>query len=148
MITKIAKFMGPILGPPGICRPQMGPMNLAIWVLFSRNVLQVLQVLIFWTPNTWWRHQMETFSALLALCDGNSPVTSEFSSQRPVTRSIDVFFNLRLNKWLNKQSRRRGFETPLRLMRRHCNVLKSVSIHFIIWYSTHWTMHTAPCRPL
>ena len=26
----------------------------------------------------WWRHQMETFSALLALCAGNSPVTGEF----------------------------------------------------------------------
>ena len=24
--------------------------------------------------NAWWRHQMETFSALLALCAGNSPV--------------------------------------------------------------------------
>ena len=24
---------------------------------------------------TWWRHQMETFSALLAVCAGNSPVT-------------------------------------------------------------------------
>ena len=28
--------------------------------------------------NAWWRHQMETFSALLAICAGNSPVTSEF----------------------------------------------------------------------
>ena len=43
---------------------------------------------------------METFSALLALCEGNSPVTSEFPSQRPVMRSFDVFFDLRLNKWL------------------------------------------------
>ena len=43
-----------------------------------------------------WRHQMETFSALLALCEGNSPVTGEFPSQRPVTRSFDVFFDLRL----------------------------------------------------
>ena len=42
---------------------------------------------------------METFSALLAICAGNSPVTSEFSSQRPVTRNFDVFFDLRL--WLN-----------------------------------------------
>ena len=41
---------------------------------------------------SWWRHRMETFSALLALCGGNSPVTSEFPSQRPVTRSFDVFF--------------------------------------------------------
>ena len=43
---------------------------------------------------------METFSALLALCVGNSPVTGEFPSQRPVTRSFDVFFDLRLNKRL------------------------------------------------
>ena len=43
-----------------------------------------------------WRHQMETFSALLALCVGNSPVTGEFPSQRPVTQSFDVFFDLRL----------------------------------------------------
>ena len=33
---------------------------------------------------------METFSALLALCVGNSPVTIEFPSQRPVTQSFDV----------------------------------------------------------
>ena len=31
---------------------------------------------------TWWRHQMETFSALLAICAGNSPVTGEFPSQK------------------------------------------------------------------
>ena len=41
---------------------------------------------------------METFSALLAICAGNSPVTGEFPSQRPVTRSFDVFFDLRLNE--------------------------------------------------
>ena len=45
-------------------------------------------------PNkpAWCRHQMETFSALLALCAGNSPVTGEFPSQRPLARSFDVFF--------------------------------------------------------
>ena len=37
------------------------------------------------------------------LC-GNSPVTGEFPSQRPVTRSFDVFFDLRLNKdWVNNR---------------------------------------------
>ena len=45
---------------------------------------------------------METFSALLAICAGNSPVTGEFLSQRPVTQSFDVFLDLRLNKWLSK----------------------------------------------
>ena len=38
---------------------------------------------------TWWRHQMETFSALLAICARNSPVPGEFPAQRPVTRSFD-----------------------------------------------------------
>ena len=51
---------------------------------------------------TWWRHQMETFSALLAICAGNSPVPGESPSQRPVTRSFDVYFDLRLNKRLSK----------------------------------------------
>ena len=41
---------------------------------------------------------METFSALLAICAGYSPVPDEFPAQRPVTRSFDVFFDLRLNK--------------------------------------------------
>ena len=49
---------------------------------------------------SWWRHQMQTFSALLAICAGNSPVTGEFTAQRPVKRSFDVFFGLRLNKRL------------------------------------------------
>ena len=57
---------------------------------------------------TSWRHQMETFFVLLALCEGNTPVTGGFPSQRPVTRGfIFIFFNL--NKQLNKQSRRRWF---------------------------------------
>ena len=71
--------------------------------------------------NSWWRHQMETFSALLAFCVGNSPVTGEFPSQRPVTRSFDVFFDLRLNKRLSKQSWGWWFETPSRSLWHHCN---------------------------
>ena len=54
----------------------------------------------------WWRNQMETFFALLALCAGNSPVTGVFPSQRPLTRCLDVFFYLCVNKLLSKQSRR------------------------------------------
>ena len=45
---------------------------------------------------------METFSALLALCAGNSPVTGEFLTQRPVTRGFDVSFDLRMNQQLSK----------------------------------------------
>ena len=39
---------------------------------------------------------METFSALLALCAGNSPVTDEVPAQRPVTRSFDIFYPVAL----------------------------------------------------
>ena len=53
--------------------------------------------------DSWWRHQMETVSVLLVLCAGNSPVAGEFPSQRPGTRSFDVFsFNCaRINVWVN-----------------------------------------------
>ena len=64
---------------------------------------------------------METFSSLLALCVGNSPVTGEFPAQKPVTQSFDVFFDLPLNKRLNKQSWGWWFETPSRSLWRHCN---------------------------
>ena len=60
---------------------------------------------------------METFSALLAL----SPVTGEFPSLRPVVRSFDVFFDLRLNKRLSKQSWGWRFEMPSRSLWRHRN---------------------------
>ena len=43
-------------------------------------------------------------SALLAICAGNSPFPGEFPSQRPVTRSFDVFFDLRLNKRLHREA--------------------------------------------
>ena len=39
---------------------------------------------------------METFSALLAICAGISPVPGEFPTQRSVMQSFDGFFDLRL----------------------------------------------------
>ena len=83
----------------------------SIWIFTS-------VVILFFT---WWRHQMETFSALLAICAGNSPVPGEFPAQRPVTRSFDVYFDLRLNKRLSKQSWGWWFETPTRSFWRQCN---------------------------
>ena len=72
----------------------------------------------------WWRHQIETFSALLAICARNSPVIGEFLAQRPVTRGFDIFFDLCLNGWTNNGEN--GFETPDGPLWRHCNG-KSVS---------------------
>ena len=69
------------------------------------------------------RHQMEAFSALLAICAGNSPVISEFPAQWPVTRSFDVFYEQCLNKWLRKHGWGWWLETPSRSLWRHCNVM-------------------------
>ena len=62
---------------------------------------------------------METFSALLAICAGNSPVNGEFSAQRPVRRSFDVILDLRLNERLSKQPWGWWFETPSHTLWRH-----------------------------
>ena len=71
--------------------------------------------------NTWWRHQMETFSALLAIWAGNSPVPGDFFTQRPVTRSFDVNFDLRPNKRLSKQLWGWWSETQSHPLWRHRN---------------------------
>ena len=84
-------------------------------------------------------------SALLAMCLRNSPVTGEFPAQRPVTRSFDVFFDLRLNKWLNKQSLGWCFATPSRPLWRRCientwehqqheNAIESDTFDAAIWH--------------
>ena len=71
---------------------------------------------------------MERCSALQAICEGNSPVTGEFPLERPAARSFDVFFDLRLNKRLSKQSWGWWFETPSRSLWRHCNGTGSFSM--------------------
>ena len=64
---------------------------------------------------------METFSALLAFCAGNSSVTGEFPAQRPAMRSFVAFFDLRQNERFSKQWWGCLFETPSRPLWRHHN---------------------------
>ena len=65
------------------------------------------------------------------LCKGNPLVNGGFSFQRPIKRSFDVFFDLRLNKLLSKQSRRRWFETPSRSLKRLCDALFESGMAYI-----------------
>ena len=78
-----------------------------VFMMMSSNG-NMFRVTGFWGIHRWLR---------------DSPVTGEFPSHRPVTRSFGVFFDLRLNKRLSKQSRRRWFETPSHSLWRHCNVV-------------------------
>ena len=96
------------------------------------------------THSPWWLHQMETFSTLLAICAGNSLVPGEFLAQRPVMRSFDVFFDLRLNKRLSWDW---WFETLSRPLWRHCNDSPSIACQwweqrsYITWGSKHLFTH-------
>ena len=117
----------------------------SIWILYTLSGFNVTVLHSFIPANyaiSWWCHWMETFPALLALCAGNSPVTGEFPAQRPVTRSFDVFVDLRMNKRLSKQSGGWWFETPLRSLWRHCNdsgwSIFHSSHRYRIWLAYTW----------
>ena len=77
--------------------------------------------------------------------------------KRPVTRSFNVFFDLRLNKRLSKQWWGRWFETPSRPLWRHGNgsVVRPlfVNIFFALHlttlselYQTHWHIQGTFCE--
>ena len=76
-------------------------------IMFTRFDIWACKLFVKLILDTWnisgWRHQMGTFSALLAICAGNSPVTGEVPTQRPVTRKFEVFSDLRPNKRLRRQ---------------------------------------------
>ena len=135
-----AAFNGSIIKcwvPQGsIMGPSLFYCTLMIWSMHQRYCLhcyfQMMQMYLLlakiyrnlWNLSilTWWRHQMETFSALLALCAGSSPV----AAQKPVTRSFDDFIDLRLNKHLSKQSWGWWSETPPRSLWRQCKGIENV----------------------
>ena len=89
--------------------------------ILIEEIVEIIRCRLLKSFTPWWRHQIETVSALLAICAGNSPVPGEFPAQRPVTRSFDVFFDLRLNKRLSKQSWGWWFEMLSRPLWRHSN---------------------------
>ena len=103
---------------------------------FLRKMYCVINILIIWPgynqmnrKYSWWRHQMEKFPTLLAICAENSSVTGEFPAQRPVMRSFNAFFYLFLNKRLSKQSWGWWFGTPSRPLWRYRNVLCLPTTH-------------------
>ena len=130
----VQAFMRGIHGLSGNCR---GPVMLKTFTCYG--VIREV---------AWWRHQMETFSALLAICSGNSPVNDEFPTQRPVTRSFGIFFNLRLNKQLSKQWRGWWFETSSCPSWRHCNKFRLVhSGGWCINATVNWVLFGAKPLP-
>ena len=87
---------------------------------------------------------METFSVLLAIYAGNSPITGEFHAQMPVTRSFGVFFDLRLNKRLSNIKNREVDD--LRRHRTHYDVIVMTIMDELgspsIWWPLLWIGYT------
>ena len=114
--------------------PHVGPVNFAIWDIYLVHALKSNMLQRYGGRKTsgfsWWRHV--TGPNVMG-------VHRWFPSQRPVTRSFDVFFDLRLNKRFSKQSRRRWFETPSRSLWHHCNIAIDSSAHrdYALWSWTH-----------
>ena len=87
---------------------------------------------------SWWLHQMETFSAQLALCAGNSSVPVNSPHKGQWRGALMFFFYLRLNKRLSKQPWGWWFETPSWSLWRHFNIFR-YSRNFLTpnWYDTY-----------
>ena len=115
---------------------ETGPCQLAAIVTGIQNTeAKCFTVFSVFGIASWWRYQMETFSTLLALCEGNPPVSGGYPSQRPVTQSFDVFFDLRLNKQLSKQWKCQWFEMPSRSLWHHIMIITVQNWHIYILFS-------------
>ena len=105
-----------------VCRTHFSPnSNANNFVVGAINLNWVSYSAFVSTQCAWWRHKIKIFSALLAFWARNSAVPGEFPAQRPVSRIFDVFFDLRLNKRLRKQSWGWWFATLSRPLWRHNN---------------------------
>ena len=86
------------------------------WYLFRHSWLDTGWLGTYWVMNVdiqlWWCHEMEAFSTLLALCEGNPPVTGGFTLKKGMMWSLDVFFVVVVvpNKFLKKQHSCQWFE--------------------------------------
>ena len=116
-------------------------MNLAIWVGLDGGL-----IMIFGEPADGIQfHGTGLMMIMMTSSNGNifrvtGPLCGEFTgpgefpTQRPVTRSFDVFFDLRLNKRLSKQPWGWWFEAPSWSLWRQCNVKPALqgTCHFRI----------------
>ena len=103
------------------CRPSRQTKAINVYPIPTPSVPRDKIRCILWRTLRIYTTICHILSALLAFCEGNPPVAVGFPSKGSVTRSFDAFFDLHLHKRMNKQSKRRWFETPSRSLWRHCN---------------------------
>ena len=117
--------MGPIWGQPDPGGPHVGPMNFAIWksefeLTKETPYLTLLMSYGVCIIRIWEDMMMSPNGDIFRVTGPLRAGTSKFPSQRPVTRSFDVLFDLCLNKRLSKHPRCLWFEMSCSLWH-HCN---------------------------
>ena len=95
---------------------------------------------------TWWRHQMETFSALLALCAGNSPVTGEFPAQSQWRWALMFSLNCAwTDGWVSNRHagdlRHHRAHYDVTVMRKNDDQKPHTSWAILDWQQTHLSTH-------
>ena len=102
------------------------------WFIYGPALRKEKQVTMMTSSNG------NIFRVTGSLC-GEFTGLGEFPAQRPVTRSFDVFFDLRPNKRLSKQPWGWWFETPSWSLWRHCNeslkYVVSPGVLVVMWYN-------------
>ena len=91
------------------------------------------------------RHDMETFSAPLALWEGNPRPPVDFPHKRPIRQRFDVPFDVGPSKLLNKQSHGRGFKMPWHSFHGHCNGWK-LTVPQCMLKTNHQATHHVPFK--
>ena len=103
-----------------------------VWARGGVETADITVVMVGWkqmggkASQSWWRHEMEIFSAILALCEGNPPVTGGFPSERASNAGFGVFCDVSLHKRLHKQSSANDLRRP----DDHCDVTAMVPWRF------------------
>ena len=130
------------------------PINNCHWWVyrspFIKDYFMVLHDELFYIElyETHFGRVVESQPSMMAPSNGyifcvTGPLCGEFPTERPVTRSFDVFFDLRQNKLLSKQSWGWWFETPSSSRWRHCNV--SSNIVLIVSWELYICWHLYTC---
>ena len=117
------------IGLPGPC-PPWGGISTSCAISVSRHYRKCKHLLMFSQNNSMMTSSNGNIFRVTGHLCGEFTGPGEFPTQRPVTRSFDVFFDLRLNKRLSKQSWGWWFETPSWSLWRQCNAIPKVLRHY------------------
>ena len=111
-------------------------MNIVFWhykrILRLQNFRSTF-VAVYAYSTPWWRHQMETFPALVALCEGNPPVTSDRLPGQWRKALMFSFISALTNGWANNRD-----AVELRRHRAHYDVINAFchsEMHPLLWFS-------------